>query len=429
MRTTSSTSAMFHTRALVSIIALVMLASVVAFAQETRSTILGTVKDQSGAVVAGATVDVTNTDTNTTTKLSTNSSGYFEAPYLLPGVYSITVTAQGFKKYVQQGYTLTVNSRQNLDIALEIGAATESVTVTATAPLLETTSGSGTASLEQRQISDLPVMSNSAILLARGAPGIQWTAQPNYLGMHSNVGGSAVSAAGGVGGNEFALDGVPNLARRTPHGLFAIHRHSRRIQSRDRAVRRQQRPHDQRHDLAFDQERRQRLSRPAHLATLAAASERDPEHDQCRSLGAHPAGRSRRQHGARRAIEIVSPQPPGRSNNWAGSAGGPVRVPWLYNGRDKLFFFFGYNAAKDVKTEEANAVNRTVPADAHRRGDFSRPAETRSGALSDLRPAHGPAGKRRGHARSVPEQSGADPQPDVQVLRSRSTRRRTTSPA
>src|SRR5262249_56410257 len=55
------------------------------------------------------------------------------------------------------------------------------------------------------------------ILLARGAPGMQWTAQPNYLGMHSNAGGSAVSAVGGVGGNEFSLDGVPNLAegRRT----------------------------------------------------------------------------------------------------------------------------------------------------------------------------------------------------------------------
>ncbi|NOT63454.1 MAG: hypothetical protein HOP19_24855, partial [Acidobacteria bacterium] len=70
-------------------------------------------------------------------------------------------------------------------------------------------------------------------------------------------------------------------------------------------------------------------------------------------------------------IKSVSPQPTGRSNNWAGSGGGPVRVPWLFNGKDKLFFFFSYNAFKDVKTEEATAVNRTVPSDAHRRGDFS----------------------------------------------------------
>ena len=176
-------------------------------AQETRSAILGTVKDSAGAVVAGATVEVTQTETNATSKLTTNDSGYFEAPYLLPGTYTISVTASGFKKYVQQGYQLTVNSRQNINITLEVGGASETVTITATSgPLLETTSGSGTASLEQRQISDLPVMSNSAILLARGVPGMQWTAQPNYLGMHSNAGGSAVSAAGNVGGNEFSPD-------------------------------------------------------------------------------------------------------------------------------------------------------------------------------------------------------------------------------
>ncbi|MBA3716082.1 MAG: carboxypeptidase regulatory-like domain-containing protein, partial [Pyrinomonadaceae bacterium] len=74
------------------------LCGVSALAQETRSTILGTVKDTAGAVVPGATVEVTSTDTNTATRLTTNDSGYFEAPYLLPGAYSITVSAGGFKK-------------------------------------------------------------------------------------------------------------------------------------------------------------------------------------------------------------------------------------------------------------------------------------------------------------------------------------------
>src|SRR5215471_19697902 len=66
-------------------LSLVLLTGGGALAQETRSTILGTVKDQTGAAVAGAIIEVTNTETNTTAKLSTNSSGYFEAPYLLPG--------------------------------------------------------------------------------------------------------------------------------------------------------------------------------------------------------------------------------------------------------------------------------------------------------------------------------------------------------
>ena len=418
MRTTSFTSAMFRSRALVSIIALVMLASVAAFAQETRSTILGTVKDQSGAVVAGATIDVTNTDTNTTTKLSTNSSGYFEAPYLLPGVYSITVTAQGFKRHVQQGYTLTVNSRQNIDITLEIGAANESVTITASVPLLETTSGSGTASLEGRQVSDLPVMSNSAILLARGAPGMQWTAQPNYLGMHSNVGGSAVSAAGGVGGNEFSLDGVPNMAqgRRAGYLPYTDTIAEFKVET-----------------APFDASKGHTTSATISLSTKSGGNDYHGQltwqHWQQRlnatqsTTNAGHWGRIRQAEAAGNTalaeqLKSQSPQPPGRSNNWAGSAGGPVRVPWLFNGRDKLFFFFGYNAAKDVKTEEANAVNRTVPTDAHRRGDFSDLLRLDPVRFQIYDPRTARLVQWRGHARPVPEQPGADPQPDVQVLRS-----------
>jgi hypothetical protein len=371
MRFTRSAYAVFCSRTRFSIIAMAMLASMAAFAQETRSTILGTVKDQSGAAISGATVDVTNTETNTTSKLSTNGSGYFEAPYLLPGVYSIMVTAQGFKRHVQQGYTLTVNSRQNVDITLEIGAAQESVTVTSSAALLETTSGSGTSSLEGRQISDLPVMSNSAILLARGAPGMQWTAQPNYLGMHSNVGGSSVSAAGGVGGNEFSLDGVPNMAqgRRTGYLPYTDTIAEFKVET-----------------APFDASKGHTTSATISLSTKSGGNDYHGQltwqHWQQRlnatqsTTNAGYWGRIRQAEAAGNTtlaeqLKSESPQPPGRSNNWAASAGGPVRVPWFFNGRDKLFFFFGYNAAKDVKTEEANAVNRTVPSDAHRRGDFS----------------------------------------------------------
>jgi hypothetical protein len=371
MRFTRSAYAVFCSRTRISIIAVAMLASMTAIAQETRSTILGTVKDQSGAAISGATVDVTNTETNTTAKLSTNSSGYFEAPYLLPGVYSITVTAQGFKRHVQQGYTLTVNSRQNVDISLEIGAAQESVTVTASAALLETTSGSGTSSLEGRQISDLPVMSNSAILLARGAPGMQWTAQPNYLGMHSNAGGSAVGAVGGVGGNEFSLDGVPNMAqgRRTGYLPYTDTVAEFKVET-----------------APFDASKGHTTSATISLSTKSGGNDYHGQltwqHWQQRlnatqiTTNAGYWGRIRQAEAAGNTalaeeLKSQSPQPSGRSNNWAASAGGPVRVPWLFNGRDKLFFFFGYNAAKDVKTEEANQVNRTVPSDAHRRGDFS----------------------------------------------------------
>jgi hypothetical protein len=348
-----------------------LLTSSVVLAQETRSTILGTVKDSTGAVVPGATVEIINTETNTTARISTNESGYFEAPYLLPGNYDITVSANGFKKNLQRGFVLRVNSRVNVDVTLEVGAASESVVVTASAALLETTNGSGTASLEQRQISDLPVMSNSAILLARGVPGMQWTAQPNYLGMHSNAGGSAVGAAGGVGGNEFSLDGVPNSAsgRRTGYLPYTDTVAEFKVET-----------------APFDASKGHTTSATISLSTKSGSNDYHGaltwQHWQQRlnatqsTTNAGYWGRIRQAEAAGNTalaaeLKSQSPQPSGRSNNWAGSAGGPVRVPWLYNGKDRLFFFFGYNAAKDVKTEEATAVNRTVPSDAHRRGDFS----------------------------------------------------------
>jgi Carboxypeptidase regulatory-like domain/TonB dependent receptor len=344
-------------------------------AQETRSALLGTVRDSAGAVVAGATVTITNTDTNSSTTLTTNDSGYFEAPYLLPASYTITVSATGFKTYVQRGFALTVNSRANVDVTLEVGATSDYVQVTASVALLETTNGSGTASLEQRQIRDLPIMSNSAILLARSAPGMQWTAQPNYLGMHSNAGGSAISAVGGVGGNEFSLDGVPNSAagRRTGYLPYTDTIAEFKVET-----------------APFDASKGHTTSATISLSTKSGTNEYHGQltwqHWQQRwnaTQSTTNAGHWARIYqledpGFRdynptlaQELRSQSAQPSGRSNNWAGSIGGPVRLPKLYNGKDRLFFFFAYNAARDVKSEEANAVNRTVPSDAHRRGDFS----------------------------------------------------------
>jgi hypothetical protein len=167
------------------------------------------VRDSSGGALPGITVLVTNEATSASNEVVTNERGAFEIPYLLPGTYQIVAQAQGFKKFTQNGLVLTVNSRVELPVTLEVGVITDEVTVTAEAPLLETTS-SASATLTNRQVNVLPIFGNSALLLARSVPGMQWTGQPNYLGLHSNAGASAVNAAGGVGGTEFSLDGVPN---------------------------------------------------------------------------------------------------------------------------------------------------------------------------------------------------------------------------
>src|SRR5271157_4580336 len=99
-------------------------------AQESRATIQGTVKDSQGGVIAGANVVVTNVDTKTAVDLKTNATGRFIAPLLTPGNYTVTVDAPGFKKEVQQGITLLTADVRDVDLTLQVGASTESVTVT-----------------------------------------------------------------------------------------------------------------------------------------------------------------------------------------------------------------------------------------------------------------------------------------------------------
>jgi hypothetical protein len=339
-------------------------------AQETRGTIFGLVKDASGGVLAGMSVIVTNEDTNVSTESVTNERGGFEIPYLLPGTYRVVVQAAGFKKYTSTGLQLTVNNRVSLDVTLEVGTVSDEVTVVSEMPLLETTA-SASATLTNRQVNALPVFGNSALLLARSVPGIQWTGQPNYLGLHSNVGASAVAAAGGVGGTEYSLDGVPNAAggRRVGYLPYTDTVAEIKVES-----------------AGFDASKGHTSGASISMLTKSGTNSyrgsgtwqywnQDWNATQSTTNAAYYGrieqaladGRTADAERYRNEPKV----PPGRHHNYAGVIGGPVSLPRLFSGKDRLFFFFSYNGFKDVKVEEPTAVNRTVPTEAQRRGDFS----------------------------------------------------------
>ncbi len=337
-------------------------------AQETRSTIQGTVKDSTGAVVAGASIIVTNTETNSSVQLTTGSNGYYEAAYQLAGTYTITASASGFKKTVRQGFVLGINTRTEADLTLEIGAASESISVTTEAPLLDTTTASGSTTLTNRQVMDLPVLNNSALILARTVPGIQWTAAANYLGPHSNVGASAVNTAGGVGGTEFSMDGVPNAGPSRRVGALPYADTVAEIKIETSPF-----------DASKGHSSGASISVVTKSGTNAYHGSLTWQHWQQR-WNATPTTLNQTYWGAinnpanastAEALKTKERQQTGRSNNYAGVVGGPVRVPWLYNGKDRLFFFFSYNGLKEVKTEEPLAVRFTVPTAKQRTGDFS----------------------------------------------------------
>ena len=106
-------------------------------AQETRGTIQGRVLDPSQAAVVGATVLVESSDTNISTRLTTNSTGYYEARLLLPGNYRVSAEFSGFKKTVRSGLVLRLSGTLDVDLGLEVGGVAETVSVSTQVTLLE----------------------------------------------------------------------------------------------------------------------------------------------------------------------------------------------------------------------------------------------------------------------------------------------------
>jgi hypothetical protein len=183
-----------------------------ALAQETRGSISGTVKDNSGGALPGVTVTATQKATNRATSAVTNEAGSFNLLFLQPGIYTVSAELSGFKKTVRDNVEVRVNDRMGIDLTMEIGGLEETVTVVAESPLLETRSGSQGQIIDEKRISLLPLSDGNPFVLTRLAPGIAYTGDLKFSRPFDNGGTSAVVADGAPGANEFTLDGSPNMA-------------------------------------------------------------------------------------------------------------------------------------------------------------------------------------------------------------------------
>lgn len=143
----------------------------VTFAQDVTARIDGQVVDPAGAVVMGATVTLTNTKTGEVRTVESNDSGQYTLTLIQPGTYDLSVKAQGFKEYLSKGLELNVNDRKTINIPLETGAVSESVTVTAEAPLIQTTPTVGDV-VENRRVVELPLNNRNFMQLLTLVPGV-----------------------------------------------------------------------------------------------------------------------------------------------------------------------------------------------------------------------------------------------------------------
>jgi hypothetical protein len=124
---------------------------------QVAGSILGTVMDTSGAPVAGAQVVITEINRNTSQTYTTDSTGSYNAPFLPPGSYTVSVQQSGFKKEVRSGVTLQVDQHARVDFSLQLGAVTETVNVTASAPLVRSESAELGEVIEERAVRELPL--------------------------------------------------------------------------------------------------------------------------------------------------------------------------------------------------------------------------------------------------------------------------------
>ena len=157
--------------AAIAILAAVVLLSNSAYSQSETATVLGTIRDANSAVLQGANVNLKNNATGISSVTTTDANGDYQFVNIRIGTYQITVEANGFNKTVAQNIGLSVNARQRVDLTLQVATATETVTITGAAQLLESDSSDRGQVVQRQQIVALPLNGRSYANLALLSPG------------------------------------------------------------------------------------------------------------------------------------------------------------------------------------------------------------------------------------------------------------------
>ncbi len=202
---------MLKAKVVVRIVGLMCLYPWLAGAQEVSAGITGRITDPSGSAIVGATVTAKNVDRGTDWPTTSNEDGIYTLPRLPIGTYSLKIEAKGFKTSIQPNLPLEVNQRARMDVTMEIGGVTETVTVSAEAALLQTDTTQVGSVISSSTIVNTPLVSRNPLALTLLAPGVT-TPNPSGFNTGTRTGGGGRPYVNGnrEEGNNFLLDGVDN---------------------------------------------------------------------------------------------------------------------------------------------------------------------------------------------------------------------------
>jgi hypothetical protein len=187
------------------------LASLALRAQITTTTMIGTVADKSGAVVANVRVTATNTGTNLERSVNTNEQGEYRIEFLPVGQYTVTVEAPGFKKFLHKNVMLDVAQTARVDVSLEVGSTGETIEVLAAAPLVNTSNPELGRTVENEEIVNLPIVNRNLYTLLDLTPGVQRNDNSIVLGYPEQRTLINGGMDGGAGSVNYFLDGGVNM--------------------------------------------------------------------------------------------------------------------------------------------------------------------------------------------------------------------------
>ncbi len=335
----------------VSVLVVVVWLAGAVFAQESRGTIIGRVADSTGAVLPGVKVEINNTATNVTTAATTNEDGRFSVPFLLPGAYRVTAEKTGFKRFVQTGVEVRVSETVELNVALQAGELSEAVEISSTTPLLDTAGSSLGQVIDERRVQELPLFAGNPMELTLIATGVVNSTDMRLRKAGFNNAPSQFSSDGnGQFNNDFTIDGIPNnfpvgngqsrVAFSPP--VYSVKEFKIQTSSYDAAVGRT----------------------IGALTNVNTASGGNGLHGEVhwweRNSFLDAANFFNNKNNTKRTSY--------GDHRFGASAGGPVRIPKVYNGTDKTFWYFAWESNR---WSDSGSLTATVPTAKQRQGDFS----------------------------------------------------------
>ena len=328
------------------------LVAAVAFAQSDRGTITGTVSDPAGAVVPGAAVVAVHVATGARYETVTTPTGNYTVLSLPVGMYTVSVDSPGFKKYIQQGITVQVDETARIDVALQVGAASDSVTVNADATLLKTENSEQSTTISRESLLELPV--NFSVTAGGGIL--------NPLEFVDLAPGGWINNATTTT-NVVRVNGQPNSSYKLMvDGQDATSGNNNTVSGYNPAVE------------AVEEFTLQTSNFSAEFGQVSGGL-----FNFTSRSGTNRLHGSFYEYFANDALNAGVPytndgrgdliKPAVRKNDVGFSVGGPVFIPKVYNGHNRTFFFVSVERYFDRK--RTSGVSTTVPTAAMRNGDFS----------------------------------------------------------